>query len=419
MQPEIFKLTVDCFNELFDYLSLEDLCSFGGTCRLIQKFAGDYFKRNYSSAKKITDNKGIVIIYIDSVKSHRIAAPILNPFIASITHRTDKIQSLRYIDMHSDEFSSLVEIHFMCIALNVSKINCLQQILPKIEVIKLTQCSIEGDIYMQILCYCTNLKEIHVDDEGNRLILNESTNPWLLQRYSFLETLHLTQSKPFKINELCEFFQKNPNVRTFSTSSWCVARNGKEFIESNIKLINLKVFEGYNGTPMNMQILCLLLNKLHEQGFYKFLHVKFSLLSQEHCDQMVSLCALDSLYVTLLMDACDLSRLTSLKELTLSEGIHMQSLAKNLVNLKRLSIYNAKYVDILSFVSISVKLKEIEAHFKRGETIDLFELNEQRKCLTDTNKVVIFVQEDIYLKSKWTSNGKLNLHLIELRRFGS
>ena len=119
------------------------------------------------------------------------------------------------------------------------------------------------------------------------------------------------------------------------------------------------------------------------------------------------------------MDACDLSRLTSLKELTLSEGIHMQTLAKNLVNLKRLSIYNAKYKDVLTFVSISVKLKEIEAHFRRGETIDLIELNEQRKCLTDTNKVIIFVQEDIYLKSKWTSNGKLNLNLIEMRRFGS
>ncbi|XP_055306459.1 uncharacterized protein LOC129570769 [Sitodiplosis mosellana] len=419
MQPEILKLTVDCFDELFDFLSLQDLCSIGETCKMMQKLVGKYFKKNFSATKKYTDNKGVVITYVDTMKSHRISAPVLNPFITSITHRTDKIQPLRYIDMHSDEFASLIEIQFMYIALNASKINCLQQILPKIEVLKLMHCSVEGDFY-DILRLCNNLKEIHVEDEGNRPILNESANPWLLQQYPLLETLHLTQLNPFKINELSEFFVNNPNVRTFSTSSWCLARNGKEFIESNVKLMNLKVFEGYNGTPMNMQILCLLLNKLHDLGFYKHLHFKFSLLSQEHCDQMASLHALESLYVTLMMEPCDLSRLMSLKHLTLSDGIHMDTLAKSLVNLRRLSLYNAKYEDIVTFISLSVKIKEIEAHFKRGECIDLAKLNEQRNSLNDASKVMLFVQEDIFLKSKWTTkNGNLNLELVGMRRFES
>lgn len=32
----IFKLTIDCFDEIFDYLSLQDLSSFGQTCKAMQ-----------------------------------------------------------------------------------------------------------------------------------------------------------------------------------------------------------------------------------------------------------------------------------------------------------------------------------------------------------------------------------------------
>lgn len=420
MQPDIFKLTVDCFDEIFDYLSLQDLCSFGQTCKVIQKMSGEYFKRNYSAAKKYTHNKGIVIVYNDNTRSHRIEAPTFNPFITSITHRDDKVESLRYIDVHSDEFVALSEINFMCIALNDLKIQCLQKILPKIEIIKLTNCSIDGDFYENLLKYCPKLKEIHIEDEKNRPILNEAINPWLLKEYPSLETLHILQSNPCKIHELCTLLTKNSNIRTFSTSSWCLARNGKELIESKVKLNHLKIFEGHNGTRMNMQILCLLLNKLHEQGFYKYLHMKFTLPSQEHFYQMASLYALESLYITILMEVCDLSRLTSLKDLTLPEAIQAETLAKNLVNLRRIKLFNTKFEDIMTFISHSVKLKEIEIYIKKVEKFDLIKLNEQRKKLKNASKVMIFVQESVFLNMKWkTKNGDLNLDFIEIKRYGS
>lgn len=47
LQPDIFKLNVDCFEEIFDYLSLGDLASFGRTCKRMQQVAGHWFRENY------------------------------------------------------------------------------------------------------------------------------------------------------------------------------------------------------------------------------------------------------------------------------------------------------------------------------------------------------------------------------------
>lgn len=44
--PMIFKLNIHCFDEMFEYLSLKDLLSFGQTCKGLQNVAGKYFKRN-------------------------------------------------------------------------------------------------------------------------------------------------------------------------------------------------------------------------------------------------------------------------------------------------------------------------------------------------------------------------------------
>lgn len=45
----IFSLNVDCLEMIFDFLSLEDVCSIGRTCRGLRDIAGDYFYRVYSS----------------------------------------------------------------------------------------------------------------------------------------------------------------------------------------------------------------------------------------------------------------------------------------------------------------------------------------------------------------------------------
>lgn len=42
--PVIFKLYMDCFVEIFDYLSLKDLIAFGNTCKRLCPYAGHWWK---------------------------------------------------------------------------------------------------------------------------------------------------------------------------------------------------------------------------------------------------------------------------------------------------------------------------------------------------------------------------------------
>lgn len=37
IEAPIFALNIDCFEEIFDYLSLKDVHSFGQTCKALQK----------------------------------------------------------------------------------------------------------------------------------------------------------------------------------------------------------------------------------------------------------------------------------------------------------------------------------------------------------------------------------------------
>ena len=44
-QQKIFKLSVDCFENLFDYLSIVDLDSLAQTCTRMQRVVGHFYQQ--------------------------------------------------------------------------------------------------------------------------------------------------------------------------------------------------------------------------------------------------------------------------------------------------------------------------------------------------------------------------------------
>lgn len=62
-RPRIFKLNIDCFDEIFDYLSTEDLLGIGQTCKMMQQVVGEYFKKNYTAASMFGGNDGIYRVF--------------------------------------------------------------------------------------------------------------------------------------------------------------------------------------------------------------------------------------------------------------------------------------------------------------------------------------------------------------------
>lgn len=57
--PQIFKLSIECFNKIFEYCDLRSLHLFSQTCRRMHKLAGLYFEANYGAATKIVRIPGI------------------------------------------------------------------------------------------------------------------------------------------------------------------------------------------------------------------------------------------------------------------------------------------------------------------------------------------------------------------------
>lgn len=115
----------------------------------------------------------------------------------------------------------------------------------------------------------------------------------------------------------------------------------------------------------------------------------------------------------------------TLKELCLSSSGNIkypEVVANNLLNVERIFIRFAKFGDILPYVRLSPKLKEIrvkkfedEARWEDSITDLTKLLNEERKDLRGATKLRLYVNGDICLKMKWTGIDTKR-PLIEIKR---
>lgn len=88
------------------------------------------------------------------------------------------------------------------------------------------------------------------------------------------------------------------------------------------------------------------------------------------------------------------------------------------INLVRLYVEETSVDDILPFVRQSRNLNEITITHLEENALDLSSLNNERKKLNGVRKVMIYVSEDVYLATKWTTKD-FNLDLIEMERIDS
>ncbi|XP_031636498.1 uncharacterized protein LOC116349274 [Contarinia nasturtii] len=291
ISPNIFKLNIDCFDELFEYLSLKDLHSFGQTCKLMNRVAGEYFKQNYSSAPKYCNKDGIYMIYSnkDGVVSEVTQVPEFNQFTKCIifkfheyfgqlmedffTHSVEASrasnEALHYAESHISEFKSVDHITLKRFGkINQQTIKFIEHFLPQLESVKINTSKITCNLYEAMLKNCHNLKKIYV--QKSSMI----DNSWISQEYPKLEHFELLDDNQHQYNELGEFFERNPNLQTFSINFRILWKSREIFLNSKIKLniLVLKIVGGdtYSGGHLNQ--FEDLLNQLYEQGFYKELH---------------------------------------------------------------------------------------------------------------------------------------------------
>ncbi|XP_031639408.1 uncharacterized protein LOC116351449 [Contarinia nasturtii] len=422
--PKLFKLNIDCFETIFDYLSLTDLHSFGQTCTRMQKVAGTYFNQNYSSANHSW--------CINGIHTNWIATWAFNQFVPSIS-----IDQFHY-NLDINKCNAINRIHLYDLRLDQNKIKRFKRILDRVETFQFNRCAVD-DFYDLILKHCTNLKRLYVQ-RNTSIYPEESRYTWLQYEYPTLEHLEfIPSSDDAHVFELNIFFMLNKSVQRFSTSEHFLWNNRLMFLNFDAKLDILEIKENNvfnrNNSPESGTLFWKLLNQLYNQGFYKRLYYCIDNdIDKGLSMELSAVKGLESLQFFTFIDVsiCNgLAQLTNLRELRIktSNNIDMDILARGLVKLERLCI-EGTINDIIPFIRRSTILKKINLLQKCQmnqlfenvdcKTFNLVKLNAERARLPGAQKVIIHVSEDLYLKTKWSArNGDTDLSVIELRRADS
>lgn len=130
---------------------------------------------------------------------------------------------------------------------------CIKDVLKGVEVLEMSGCLFNGDVYENYLKYCPKLKSLSVSISSrtrDKNIIIGNGNDWLFRRYLTLRNLELIEFSGLKMNELKVFFDKNPNMRTFSADSKSLWVNRHSLLNSSIRLDTLAI-DIYQSTIYN------------------------------------------------------------------------------------------------------------------------------------------------------------------------
>lgn len=351
--PDIFKLDSDCFEELFNYLPLNDLRNIGATCKQLQQIAGHCFRQNYRAHE--------AYYYFDRLYN---------------------------------------------VVLTMNNIERMKQILTQIQCLKVFHCEVDDSFFGTVLVHCQNMKCLCVDE----WTLKQVQDDWLHRSYPTLEHFELMFQRHGESQGLKSFFELNPNVRTFAITKNGLWLNRTVIMNTQFALDTLAIDYDYG---VDLEVFCEFLNELYDCGIYKNLHFYFgySLFDQGIVNRLVSLKALVKLRVKTDAQHINLSAFVELQELCISNSslvADLRSLPNILTNLKRIYFAKASIDDILPFISGSMTLNRINVlslltgtHFDQHDgVLDLAALNRQRKRLNEPRRITIYVDEHVYLATK-------------------
>ncbi|XP_055299122.1 uncharacterized protein LOC129566853 isoform X1 [Sitodiplosis mosellana] len=395
----IFKLDVDCCEEIFEWLSIKDLYSFGQTCKRMNRIAGMYFRQNYPMAEITNRPNGI---HHNSTRLHGFSEYVENVTISSAFENSE----LEYIETN---FKSLKKITFWSSSLSISNIILLIGDVPaKVESLLIYgNCPDENFFDL-----CPNLTQLTV---------NWRNTDWLfkLNKCPKLEHINLDKIDGWVVN-VEAFFNQIPNIRTIKVSTQFLSANKDQLLSSNVKLDNLIINMWCNEKDTS---ICAILNKLHDCGFYKRLHFHFTYfapLNQQWIDRMASLRALETLGISE-VDEGVVWPVMHVKKMYIFDlyQLDLTTLPSKLPNLQRLRLRDKSIGAIMPFVRCSKHLSSIimgHSNFSppNDDILDLSTLNKKRAKLDGAYKVTIYVPEGVFLETK--EKNRTSRSLVQIKR---
>lgn len=397
--PDISKLDIDCLEEVFDYLSLKDVVTAGQTSKWMQRVAGYCFTINYSAAEAKWEDGSIQMRSSDKWSFVTIFAQYINKLCFGYSN-----------DFHNflatmPKCLAIKQIEFVNVEISRRQTEQINEILNKVEVLRINACEVEGEFHETVLALCPNLKRLSI---GSYSGVIGDTNNWMLEKYPKLEYFELQPLANHAMNELKTFLESNPSIRKLRISAECLWRNRHSILNAKVALDDLEIVE----IDIESDAFLHLLNALFERQFYKRLSLNWWYFDQEAATKLATLNALVTLNAfnseRIQLEPSALSNIEELYFYKCNET-NLVSLASDLINLRRIVFTIATGDDIALLISRvrnlqKIKIEKIEngTNFNIIDNIlNLSALNREREKLAFAQRVTIYVSEEVFLATKW------------------
>lgn len=392
----LLDLYVDCFEELFEFLPIPELLRLRQTCKRLKAVVDHYFKEYYTAVRIGSGKIELDPANIDEYKKFNAIE------VKMIKHVV--IQTAKFRDEATTE---------------LLKIENVRQILSQIETIEFDKMDhYEENFYDRFLQFCPNLKQISISEiDIDRNCGSEWDFKWLTQHYPKLERIDLNVFEAgcpmarYDVHEFKRFFELNMNLKVFTVDTRVVVESRSYLNDFSTDQLNLKV-ETSQYLPEIYRITDEA-EYFYNRGCYKRLHIYGFKLHQEAIDEILTLTALEKLYFgTGTVGKIQINHPhLNLKELAFGENVQFEdpeTAAGNLPNVERIHFKRTEIQNILSFINHFGKVNKIRidevlpgTHFKNG-VIDVAALNAEREQRERTSKVTVYVDEKVFLATKWS-----------------
>lgn len=413
--PPCLKLLIDCWEGILDYLSVKDIHSLAGTCKMLNQFVGGlYLKTNIPYLRYQAELDGVYCVHGGD---WFLVQPHFHRFIESLEIAADNIGNNDYI-LDAAELPSLKKLYWYGMLLSQARFENDQSALKKVESMTFWACEIADRMtFHQMGIYCPQLKHLRCVH-----ISVEQVGHLLLEHYPTLEHIELerveddddTTTTMENVN-LKLFLEKHSKLNRFTADFDHLWANRDSLMQSNVKLEALKV--DFCAARVPSGEIVNFFKALYDRGFYKRLFVSVSLLGDmDVSDAFYALPAMEKLLLKSFDWNLDFSRLSHLNELVCyTAETAWEKVARNLIHLERLYIRNATVDQLIPFARHSRYLKEMI--IDRAAPTDFTAFNEAR--MKFGRHMSIDLREQEYLPAKWNAkNVELN-HLKIARCSGN
>lgn len=203
----LLALNDDCFECIFVWLTFEELCSFGGTCKHLQCIAGQYVGRKYRAKKmQISREYGKLLILPNGIEH-------LSQYIQNVEIHGSELELFEYVRKNCSEHVQRIGL-FGGYRLSTGHITNLRRFLGNVKAVVLYCCVFAHSFYETFLQYCQSLEALCIAPFLYDGQCNGSDGDWLKHEYAGLKQFQYDGLEMTAI--VGEFLQRNKSIASFS-----------------------------------------------------------------------------------------------------------------------------------------------------------------------------------------------------------